>query len=570
MLDSRPGIGPHLESDASDSEDKSKRSAELRSSLILIQSRPLNPDTIDTYAEDALTDLISLSASVAKEYRKTDASFMGFGRDLEDSAFKYFGLDNLGEVLGYVAQKDAEIKRIGQIVEKAQNTGQVIVPPDQIDPPTGNGNGEFKKKTVISRTKAVLFILSNDFDVDLNDPEEFSIKTGALTDNMMRKQSYFMISIPKLNRTILCCDEEGNVTYVFDNKILKDRGISPEDLAELSKSGINNLISADVKLGGRVVYSSKFVPRMIGIMTDIELKRDSVEPQGLYLMPALPEGYVSGKEMSKRFRIDKDTIYNAVTNLKDELGIVGTYRIVNTYGRAYSPEQQRIIIEYLERRGNFAPQAPEGFISAGRFCAELGIGNATLEIAISALKDNLGKIESHRFGPTFTSGYSPEQQKEITKYLEENGFIAHEIPEGFESIISLAKRLSVSSHTVYSAVEKIGESLGKIESYRFANKLRKGNTLGKALAPNQQELLINYLRETHVLVDPAPEGVLSATGLAELLGIGQAILYRELIKMGDILGKVDYFKFTTISARGYTPDQQEIIRQRLREKGLLK
>lgn len=543
--------------------DKETISAEFRSSLVLIQSRPLNPDTIDTYAEDALADLINLSAFVTNKYREEEGSAYEPGRELEDTAFEYFHLGNLGEILTHVAAKDAEIKHIGRIVERAQSVDQILVPPDQIDPPNGNGTGEFKKKSVISRTKTLLFILSNDFDVDLEDPEQFSIKTGVLTDTMMRGLSYFQIEVPGLDRTILCCDEEGNVTYVFDNKVLKEHGITPDDISTLTKSDINDLLESDSKMGKRVVYSSRFVPKMVELISDLQIEINFADPQVMYLVPKAPEGVLTTKSLADLFGVDFGTIERVVKELGDSIGEARTYRFATKQTAGYTPSQQELIRQNLEKGGFFAKSIPEGVLPVLGIAKKLGLSYGVVLNAVQHLSGDLGSIQKFRFGSNLANGYSEEQQVKIIQFLERNKMLNVSISEDVLSSNGIAIAIQVDRHAVLEAIRILGDALGPVDLYRFGPRRVRGYT------QLQQNLIYQNLESRGILAPLAPEGVLSPTTLAENLGISKKTLSKIVSRLSDSIGSVNKYKFHSVTTEGYSPQQQAIIEQDLRERGLI-
>lgn len=552
---------PRIETDSP--QDKDKLSAQFKSSLVLIQSRPLNPDTIDTYAQDALSDLVSLSASITQTYQEQPDSSFGFGKELEDKAFGYFGLKSIDGVLAYVAAKDAEIKQIGDIVENAQSTGQVIVPPDSQEPLTGTGDGEFKKKSVISRTKTVLFILANDFGVDLNNPDDFSIKTGVLTDTMMRGLSYYQISVPSLGRTILCCDEEGNVSYVFDNKVLEEHGITSDDLSTLTKNDINDLLDSDAKMGKRLVYTSKFVPRMIGLMTEIQSEINITDPQSMYLIPKAPVGVLTVKGLAKLYGVDFGTVARVIAELEGSIGDVQMYKFATKQTVGYTPHQQVLIKQRLEEGGFFSKSIPEGVTSILGIAKKLGLSHPVVSNAARQLADELGPVQYYRFGANLAVGFSTEQQEKIIKFLEKNRFLNLPIPEDVLSADGIAKDFQIDRGAVQASIKRLGESLGKVDLYRFGARRVSGYNQA------QRKMIYDDLELRGVFAPKAPEGVLSPSALAEKLNTSKKTLAKVVARLGDLIGPVNKYKFHTVTADGYLPEQVKLIEKDFRERGLI-
>src|SRR5680860_653450 len=98
-----PGIdGPPVEHIQKGTEGKTAKSPNFKTTLSQIQSRPLIPENIDSYAEDALKDLITLTSSAVTEYKNQQTSDLRTGNEAEDAAFAYFGLNNIEEILNHI------------------------------------------------------------------------------------------------------------------------------------------------------------------------------------------------------------------------------------------------------------------------------------------------------------------------------------------------------------------------------------------------------------------------------------------------------------------------------------
>ncbi|MEK7559594.1 MAG: hypothetical protein AAB521_04780 [Patescibacteria group bacterium] len=560
-----PEIGVLNELDLQSPESKSSKSSAFHVTLTQIQGKPLSPDNIDTYARDALADLIKLTDSIVGDYAKEQPSDSTYGKELEDKAFEHFGLGNLGEILNYVASKELELERIDKLIEGAENVGAILVPPTGEMPQIQEGDGSFGKKSVIARTKTLLFILSNEFDIDTQDPNKVVVKTGILSDKMMRKLSYFMINVPSLNRTILSCDEEGNVTYIFDNDILSSKGISQDDLALMTKEGINDLLKEDPKLGRRLIYTKTFVPRMINLITDLENNNDSSgEGAGLYLFPKAPEGILSVKNIAYDLGVDHGTVVKAIEGLSESLGEITQYRFGAVTTTGYTSEQQEMIRQELDRKGLFSDQAPEEVLSVYSLSKRLGVGEKSINKAIEELGDSLGEITQYRFGTRAgITGYTQKQQEMIKQALEEKGLFMEQAPEEVKPIAGIAKEFGVAHDVIKRTVNNLGETLGETTTYRF------GNTLTAGYNSEQQEIIRQELEKRGLLSEIAPEGILSAGVLARRLNVDYSTLMNSVRELDDSLGETTQYRFGSAAAAGYTTEQQEMIRQELEKRGLL-
>lgn len=568
MERSRPG---HAESEHGQVGIKTKETKNpgFKAAFKQILSRPLSPDNIDSYAEDALTDLIGLTNSVVDLYCKKQPSTFPSRKELEDAAFSHFGLTNIEKTLDHVASKAEEIKQIDKIIEGAEVVQSIVVPPDDKRPFFNyEGNGTVEEKSVISRTKTVLFILSNDFGIDISDQEQLSIKTGVLSDEMMRKLSYYLLDIPRLERTILCCDEEGNVTYIFNNAVLAKHGISSDDLTQLTKNGLNDLIGADPELGRRIVYSKNFVPKMIGLVKDLKLSNDNQEHQnttgiGVYLYPEPPEGILSANGIANSFNVSQSVIAKAIKSIEDELGETEQYRFRFAVAPGYTTDQQEQIRKYLEERGQFLDQPPKGVLSAKRVANKLGVTERALARTVKELGQSLGETRAYKFGSQPVTGYTPEQQELIRQHLENKGVFRDVAPEGVRSITGIAADLQSTHRTIAIVIAELGDSLGEPHEYKIGTQPTVGYT------PEQQALIRHHLQKKGYFIGQAPEGFLSAKGLSTSLDIVDKSIYKAIKELGEALGETHIYKFRSQIAVGYTPEQQELIRQYLDEKGSL-
>ena len=396
---------------------------DLKQKMDGILSRTLTPDIIDTYADVALDDLIDVVDEAISVYDSELPNIFDSIKEKEDAALKLAGLGSVGELLDHIAEKADEIRRLDSVINRATVINQVIVPTDP-----GNkiveGDETLVAKKSIKRTKTLLFILSNDFEIDVHDPEQLIITTGVLTDRMMRKQSYFMVEVPKLKRTIFICDEEDNVTYVFNSFVLEEHGISPDDLLRLMKPDLNYLIQNEHLLGKRLNYSNKFVSNMITALNNPQnYKGEEKETQdaGQYLRPKAPDGILSINVMAKKFGLSHRTIAKAIDELGDDLGETPVYRFGARITKGFNPTQQEQIRNLLESNGVFSEEAPDGVLSIKGIAQNLGVDHYTVAKTIDELGDDLGETPVYRFGQRITKGFNPTQQEQIRQHLESNG-----------------------------------------------------------------------------------------------------------------------------------------------------
>ena len=298
--------------------------------LNTILSTPLTVETINTYAQTAVSDLINLTKNVVNEFAditSPDAAYAG-GGELEDAAFRHFDLPSIPDNLDYIGQLDQEIRSIDTVIEEVHTDDQFIVPPDAPLRPIVSGNGEgIKEKELLPRLKTLLFILKKDYEIELGDPEQVRISRGKTTEEMMRNEPYYSVEVPSLNRTVLVCDEEGNATFVIDTKRLQELGIATERLLEMTKDELNAVIDENTGFGRRIIQTDSWVDNISDNLGEIQT---STSEQAI--KPEKPRSYLTKKELEQ---LDpSEMLYSAtdLSNIGDKKGMfdVGYWTIRNT------------------------------------------------------------------------------------------------------------------------------------------------------------------------------------------------------------------------------------------------
>ena len=302
-------IGPTI--DDIDFSRKSDQEKELRDDsrkqLGSILNKPVTMDGIDTYAEEALDKLVGLVSEKTERYKETHLTTNWDDQTIEDAAMKWCGLEEVNFYLDFIDKKNDELKGLDKVIGKADRVNEVIVNPDRKKIRfEGSGAGLTEKK-MVNRLKTILFILKEDFEVDVDNPDHLTLTKGMVDNKMMRKTSYFLVSALKIDRKMLVCDEGGNASYVFDAKVLKSKGIDDKKLIGATKEELNQWIAEVPEMGKRVFYSKDgFVPRIIeAINQPIWTKPDkvtkSMENTGNYLLPKAPEGYLSLNGIRRKY-----------------------------------------------------------------------------------------------------------------------------------------------------------------------------------------------------------------------------------------------------------------------------
>jgi len=549
-------------------EQSSFQPEDFKANLDLILSRQLTPDTIDSYATNALDELVELTERATDSY-DLQPTITGLSQtSAEDKAFNYFNLGELEQSLDHVADLAESINSIDEVIKRANVVNGIIVPPNEVETNITPSDGSFKEKNTHERLKTTLFILQQDFGVDIHDPAALQLTSGG-TEGIMRNSSYNLIEAPQLKRTILVCDEEGNVTYVFDSAKLTQLGTQLKDLINLTKDELNDLIERNPGIGKRIVYSDNFIRHIKdSISDDISNETNLNKPQSgtaNYLMPTekAPDGYLSINGMQTEFGISKRTIADAVEFLSGELGEITRARFGRKTADAFSSAQQEMIHAYLESKGHFTAVPPEGYLSLNGMAAELGIGRAVTENAIKRLQLELGEIIKARFGSRVADAYSPTQQNVVREYLENtSNVLTEKAPKGYSSAYSMAKEFRVAEATIAKAVNELNEALGEVIFARF-NAVRT-----KAFSPAQQEIIRTHLESQGVIGNDVPEGYMSVNGLMAKFNVANSSIRRAIHQLDGRLGDVISAKSSTLKTIVYSPAQQEMIRACLEELGL--
>lgn len=599
---------------------------DYRAQLSLIIDKPLTVEAIDTYAESALNDIIYLVQSVVEQYKHYPTYSFESETDYEDAALKYFGLSNIEQILDHIAATADQIQQIDATIASAKAINKIIVPPDDIERQQANLGGEIEQKKILPRLKTTLFILANDFGVNINSEDELTNTKGLITENMMRGSSYYLLAAHKLNRTVLVCDEEGNVTYVFNNSKLQEINRQADDLLELSKNQLNELLDSNASLGKRVVYSTRFVQNMIAALdnpADYNSLSES-ERDGKYLYPKAengvlsmagiaralelspviikrairelgdrvgetshykfgprtaigylpeqkelihrylqengyfdipPEDYLNEYGVSQKFGINNHIIHRVVEVLGDRMGEIRAFKSKSRATRYYSPEQQDLIWQQLKEDGLFAEDAPTGYLNIFEMAKAMGLGNTVVENAIVSVRSELGELQIYNFNGARVRGLSPAQQDVLRHHFELKGFFAEKAPDGVVTFRKLADQNETTVNIVQRAVDNLAEELGEIREYRF-----RGVTL-PGLNLEQQRQIIEFMDKNGHFSPELPKDYISAKNLISQLGISYPTLAKAQEELADELGSVEVYRINNNIRPAYSPRQQEILRQ---------
>lgn len=458
-----------------------------------ILNTELTVENINTYADDAFTKLVDFSQQKVIDYKKSNLTNGLSDKEVEDTAFKYYGIKEINSILDHIAKKSEEINSLNNLVAKIN---KVIIKPDYSDKIITRGSGNFKEKIIVDRVKTVLFILKEDFDIDINNDQQLTIEKGIVDQKMTRKTSYYLVNAHTIDRTILVCDEEGNASYVFNSNILDQKEITNANLINYTKSELNDLIKESPEIGRRVIYDKeRFVQRIkdsinnpISNFPD-EAKSNSKNSAN-YLYPKNPEGYLSITGIYKKYNTSPKII-NKIIDTIDNFGEVGKYRLLSgVLGFSFSPDQQEKIIEGLKNEGRLKSENLENYIPVYKFSAENHISSQTIDTIIKDNKSLVGEIIKDRFDRDMpVNALSPFQQKIILDLLEEKGMLNKPAPEGYLSARGIADKHHVGRYKVKAAIESVIEDIGEIHKFKV------GTVSTFVFSPEQQILIEKQLKK---------------------------------------------------------------------------
>lgn len=540
----------------------------IRHRFDAIVNQRLMPETIDHYAENALNEVIEVVNDVVLLYRG-DGGMEHVSSDTERSALVHCGLNpvTIEDTLDHIADISENIKQLSSVIDAITvNTGRVITPPDHQELQMSQGDGSFKEKPTIPRLKTLLFLASNSFGIDLQDPAQLSVTAGVLKETMVRNESYNLVELSTVNRSILICDEEGNATFVLDTNQLIQHGISREVLMGMSKNELQALLSQHEGLGIRLIYTHLFVENLISLMETIPGQDEAIvidESAGKLLQVAetAPEGVLTARGLYQKLRVHSKTLTNAIETLSEDLGETKLYRFANRNRIGYTPEQQKIIEDYLEASGVLVGEAEEGALSFTRLREHFGVAKQTLQDAIGVLADEIGEVRMYRVGSKRrpVPAYTPRQQEVIANYLGTLDKLKFAPSEGVLSVRGIMQSLGKDWQTVHNAITSLGDELGEVTMYKFYSKTVPGYDI------RQQAMIKEYMGSKDAA--EVPEGFLSLSQLATELGTSWGVLSRVVDAISDQIGETTTFKVGNEPRECYSSEQQQQIYDYLNEKG---
>jgi len=524
-----------------------KQAEEYRQTIEEILDKPLTPETFDGYVDNALNEVISVADDMIATYlERRGLRNMPVNGEVADSLVESYGI-SIDEILDDLQAKSDEIIKIKKNVESINKDHKVYIPPDSEDYEFKNGEAEYTPKEIVPKIETILFMLQQNHELNVENPKDIKLISGTVRPEMMRGEPYVLIDIPKLNRIILACNEKGNITYVFDQDKIKQAKIPLDKLVDSSKKQLDEIIKDFENIGIRIHHTSKYLPKIEEAMKSIEVFAKNGEQKIddnphlkeislLHTVELAPDDVLSARAVSKELNVDPKSL----KIIAEDIGEVKKYRFGRNIANGYTPEQVEMM------RQKITPIAPENTMSAKVASRKFGVSPKTIEKIAEELGEELGEVKSYRFGSATTKGYTPEQLEMIMQK------IIPIAPENILSATAAAKELGVDYKTFEKIAEGIGEELGEIKSYRFGSRIANGYT------PEQ----VKMLRQK--IIPIAPENTLSAKVASRKFGVSPETIEKIVEELGEELGEVKSYRFGSAPAKGYTPEQLEMIIQKMK------
>jgi len=567
----REDLMPHVPTTPPDDADYEESKGKYQQQLYEILETPLRPENFSTYAQDALDKVIGIVEHMTSNYPGESLPLPR--AEAENYTAEYYDLD-VNEILDMLHNKVDQIQQIQDFVDDISEQSEVFIPARQLERPLVPSSGESKFKETAAKLQTILFLLQERYGLDISDPAQISVTKGSVTEEMMRKEPYFLLDIPSLGRKILVCNELGNITYVMDSQKLDEIELDSQTLVNLDKSEIDTIIENNPGIGARIKHTTKYIPKIERTLKDISgfnvqdeksIDEDAdIAEESLLITKAdsAPEGYKSIKKIAIEWGMSYGAIKKTIIELGDKLGKVKMARFGSKTAEAYSPDQIEMIRQAAEARGLLATEAPEGYMNARQIAIELGISQHTTKSIIILLGDKLGEVIQTRFSQTIGTAYSPDQIEMIRQAAEARGLLATEAQEGYMNINNIAKNLGISVTSVNRIIKEIGDELGAVTKAKF------GRFTTDAYSPDQIEMIRQAAEARGLFSGDAPEGYMNLKQIAKEMGISESAIRKVITELGSNLSDTKMYKFGTNITEAYSPDQIEMIRQAAEARGL--
>lgn len=530
--------------------------------------KPLTLGNTDTYVDDALGAVIKLVDDVVAKYdAQPGAEWQQLGeangKEHEDAALEYFGLEDVEAILRHLEDKASQFAVIGQVIAQANEASDVFVPPDSTPIPqaTGSGTG-MEKKGKQPKLENLLFVLMNDFGIDPDDPEAVSIVRGSVNPNMMREEPYYQVTVPELDKVILVCDEYENVTFVFNgewvrgqvsaNRPSKDESARP--LTDYTKEELSKLIKDNPGQGARIMATKNFTANLVNALKGgfsqqkLDKPVDTRYLRSLKDLSPVPDGYVTINDIKEELGIDKKSgsmLQKIARELEEQEKItIGKYRNKRGFlALAFSKSAaQQIVDEWMSRTRSI----PEGFVGVKYIADKADVSYP----AVRHVAERLGLANDKKPGAGRLVIFSRDEADKIIAYIRD----CYSIPEGYVPVTKLVRedqqrrgRQDVSYEDVRRAIEQLELIPVKAGGIFYLSEDEAGQVADKVEQLVSERLAVKRRERISLkgLSDAIGEGYTAVRRAAEKLGIiekggsskGRYLSVEEQVEMIEYLKK---------------------------------
>ncbi|MFA6404690.1 MAG: hypothetical protein WCW03_01700 [Candidatus Paceibacterota bacterium] len=408
---------------------------ELQARLSSILEAPLTVENINTFANDALNQLVVFTEDVIQRYKKKIESNKTI-REFEDEAYIYYSLPNIGELLDRAQRKIDQIKSIEVFInERLKFTNNVITPPDTLESVPTSGEETFEKKKLIPRLTTLLYILETDFSISR---DQVNLIQGQVTEEMMRQTPYFRVEIKPLNRVVYVCEEEGNASYIFDVRKLEEQGLALDRLDIMTKQERSDLIKEFPDIGRRIIQTKYWRENISELLSSSVESTRTVEEREQNTMEQdfdFPKSSSSEFDPWKGFWTDENEKHWAsFTAIARKIGIAkqGLFKVIKDFStktilagmnrrcEAYCYEEV-LQMDYIK---DFIEKIPKSELSGewrgfyteinGKHLAPLSVLSAKLGVHVSVIQrgiseKNISGIEMRDLSNRRTKAYCYEE-----------------------------------------------------------------------------------------------------------------------------------------------------------------
>ncbi len=398
------------------------------------------------------------------------------------------------DVDSFIKKRTSENRKFS-LPEEYIKIDETILPPSELEPKTGTGNGRFKETGIIPRSTMLMETLT---EMGL----KYSVIEGKNDSRMVRKLSYLIFIISSMQKLILVNDEENNATFVIHKA-------QPEEWKDYMKMTKSELSEMPDDLVSSFIYTNKEKEGHEKRWKD-KIKNFLINgtqyPDASSGIEKAPDGWMTAFSLSRKL----DVVVGTMQNESKQYRQVNPewFKIYkNVQGKEvehYSPELIKIILKKYEEN----IPAPEGWVTAHSLSKKLGVDPITLKNYSDKYRlsnpnyfknyiSSSGSIREH---------YAP-QLVDILFY--EYGKI-ESAPRGWLTAGGLSKITDLGSDTINKFAKNY-----RIEHPEWIKTYK--NNMGQRIEHFHPELL-SSIKEEYEKIKTAPEGWLTAFALAGKLG----------------------------------------------------